>query len=126
MKSNRAIWKIISEQVIILLDYIYEHHEMLKMHSKRDDRIGIIISILYRIMRNIRAILSLSAESAKKEDSIFMKLPVGILIRNCLMDSILAMHIANNNDQVCQNLVVLSNRNYLNSLFEEFEVYVIN
>ena len=96
---------------------------MLKMHSKRDDRIGIIISILYRIMRNIRAILSLSAESAKKEDSIFMKLPVGILIRNCLMDGILAMHIANNNDQVCQILVALSNRNYLNSLFEEFEVY---
>ncbi len=96
---------------------------MLKMHSKRDDRIGIIISIIYRIIRNIRAVLLLSAESAKKEDSIFMKLPVGILIRNCIMDGILAMHIANNNDQVCKNLMALSNRNYLNALFEEFEVY---
>ena len=52
-----------------------------------------------------------------------MKLPVGVLIRNCLMDGILAMHIANNNDEVCQNLMALSNRNYLNALFEEFEVY---
>ena len=96
---------------------------MLKINSKRNDRIGIIISILYRIIRNIRAVLFLTVESAKKEDSIFMKLPVGILIRNCLMDGILAMHIANNNDQVCKNLMALSNRNYLNALFEEFEVY---
>ncbi|MDE6272182.1 MAG: hypothetical protein K2M31_04155 [Muribaculaceae bacterium] len=123
MESNRAVWKIISDEVSILLNYILKYQKMLKMHSKRDDRIGIIISIIYRIIRNIRAVLLLSAESAKKEDSIFMKLPVGILIRNCIMDGILAMHIANNNDQVCKNLMALSNRNYLNALFEEFEVY---
>lgn len=123
MKSNRTVWEIISYQVSILSDYIVEYHEILKMHSKRNDRICIIICILDRILRNIRAVLFLSAESAKKEDSVFMKLPVGILIRNCLMDGILAMHIANNNDQVCKNLMALSNRNYLNALFEEFEVY---
>lgn len=39
------------------------------------------------------------------------------------MDGILAMYIANNNDQVCQNLMALSNRNYLKALFDEFEVY---
>ncbi len=123
MKSNRTVSKIISDQISILLDYILEYQEVLKMNSKRNDRIGIIISILNRIIRNIRAVLFLSVESAKKDDSIFMKLPIGILIRNCLMDGILAMHIANNNDQVCKNLMALSNRNYLNALFEEFEVY---
>lgn len=123
MKTNKTVWGIIFKQVSDLLNYIFEYHEVLKMQSKREDRIGIIISIIHRIIRNIRAVYFLSAESAKKEDSVFMKLPVGILIRNCLMDGILAMYIANNNDQVCQNLMALSNRNYLKALFDEFEVY---
>lgn len=123
MKTNKTIWEIIFKEVSDLLNYIFEYHDVLKIHSEREDRIGIIISIIHRIIRNIQAVYFLSAESATKEDSIFMKLPVGILIRNCLMDGILAMHIANNNDQVCQNVMALSNRNYLNALFEQFEVY---
>lgn len=86
-----------------LLNYIFEYHDILKEHSNRGDRIGVIISIIHRIIRNLRAIAILAAESGKKENSFFMKLPVGILIRNCLMDGILAMHVANNNDQVCRN-----------------------
>lgn len=123
MKTNKTIWEIIFKEVSDLLNYIFEYHYVLKIHSKREDRICIIISIIHRIIRNIQAVYFLSAESATKEDSIIMKLPVGILIRNCLMDGILAMHIANNNDQVCQNVMALSNRNYLNALFEQFEVY---
>lgn len=123
MKTNKTTWMIIFNQISELLNYIFGYHEVLHKHCKREDRLGIIISIIHRIMRNIRAVYFLSVESAKMEDSTFMKLPVGILIRNCLMDGVLAMHIANNNDQVCQNLMALSNRNYLNALFEEFEVY---
>ena len=123
MKTNKTIWEIIFTEVSDLLNYIFEYHDVLKMHSKREDRIGIIINIIHRIIRNIQAVYFLSVESATKENSIFMKLPVGILIRNCLMDGILAMHIANNNNQVCQNVMALSNRNYLNALFEQFEVY---
>ncbi len=123
MKTNKSIWKIISSHITNLLNYIFEYHNILKENSNREDRIGIIISIIHRITRNLRAIAILCVESGKKENSIFMKLPVGILIRNCLMDGILAMHIANNDDQVCRNLMALSNQKYINALFEEFEVY---
>ncbi len=123
MKTNKSIWLIICNQITNLLNYIFEYHDVLKEHSNRVDRIGVIISIIHRIIRNLRAIAILAVESGKKENSIFMKLPVGILIRNCLMDGILAMHVANNDDQVCKNLMALSNRNYINALFEEFEVY---
>lgn len=114
---------IIFNHISNLLNYIFEYHNLLKENSNREDRIGIIVSIIYRIIRNLRAIAILSVESGKKENSVFMKLPVGILIRNCLMDGILAIHIANNDDQVCRNMMALSNRNYINALFEEFEVY---
>lgn len=63
MKTNKTTWIIIFNQVSELLNYIFEYHEVLNKHYKRDDRIGIIISIINRIIRNIQAVYFLSAES---------------------------------------------------------------
>ena len=123
MSENQIVWRRIARDTASLLKYIVGHSESFKRNSKNDERTSAIISIIHRIMRNLRGVYILATESGAHADSVFLKLPVGLLLRNCLMDGLLALHIAQNDNQGCKNLMSLSNWTYLRALFEEFEVY---
>lgn len=123
MSDNQIIWKRISSHTAGILKFILSHRESFKECSKKDIRTAAIISLIHRIMRNLRGVYILASSSAAHADSVFLKLPVGIIIRNCLIDGLLALHIARNDNQACKNLMALCNRNYVQALFDEFEVY---
>ena len=120
---NRISWSKILESSARLFQYITDKRELFAGASRNNPRTAGVACITYRILRNLRAVHVLSVESTKRPDSVFLKLPIGLIIRNCLMDGILALYIVNNNDEVCKNLNALGNRNYVNALFDEYEVY---
>lgn len=121
--KNDIVWRKISHSSASLIQYIIEHRDLFKNNSQRDPRITTIICLVHRIMRNLRGVHVLAAESVRHNNSVFLKLPVGLVMRNCLMDSILALHIASKDAEDGAKLIALSNRNYVKALFDEFEVY---
>lgn len=98
MSDNQIIWKRISSHTAGILKFILAHRESFKECSKKDIRTATIIGLIHRIMRNLRGIYILASSSATLADSVFLKLPVGIIIRDCLIDGLLALHIARNNN----------------------------
>lgn len=82
-----------------------------------------ILNLLVRIDRNIVAISVLASSSIMNSGSIWMKLPVGLLIRSCLSDCILGLHISDKNENTVSDLNEILRKDYVAAMFDEFEVY---
>lgn len=116
-------WKAVTNRISIIVKYIFNNRQTLDYKEYSGNKSNIVSSLIYRMARNLRGVQLLASHSAENNGSVFFKLPVGILVRNCLMDCILGLHIVSLDEDRCRNLMALKNRNYVNALFEEFEVY---
>ncbi len=122
-KSNIEIWKDISghcKKISLSL------RKCLSGLSKRDSynrKERALVHIVRRIDSNLLSIYYLGTLSANRNGNTYLKLSVGLLIRSCLMDCITGLNLANNDENRCNNLLELWNRDYVKALFEEFEVY---
>lgn len=123
MEHDKTDWISILKASARLCKYIADRRDLFAGSSGRSPRATSVSCLVYRMLRNLRGVYVLSSESVRHPDSVFLKLPVGLVIRNCLMDGIVALYIAANDDEECEKLNALCNRNYVNALFEEYEVY---
>ena len=53
----------------------------------------------------------------------YLKLSIGILLRNCFMDLLLGLYICDMDDEHVEEIAEVLNLNYVKALFEQFEVY---
>lgn len=121
--KNNAVWERIRLASGQLIAYLIDNGERIGDSAKRDSRTETLGMILFRILRNLRGVYALADVSVRHGDSVFLKLPVGLILRNCLMDGIIALHIAQNDSEACDKYNALCNRDYVSALFQEFEVY---
>lgn len=116
-------WSLIESESKTLIVYIIRCAKKFPVKFTDDSRAVTVSRLLYRIVRNLRAVHTLAKDSSQNEDSVFFKLPVGLILRNCLFDSILALHFAYKDEKDSVNLNSLYNNQYVRALLEEFPVY---
>lgn len=122
-EKNKQVW----HEIIIECFRIYKpQREALLAYTKnyKKSRKNLAIFLLSRrILSNICAIAELAGLSYKKDGSLFFKLPVGLLLRNCLTDCITALYLLKLDDQTVEKTMELWNVDYTKALLEQFEVY---
>jgi len=88
-----------------------------------DRRISAILNLLYRMDCNILTVLMISNWSQKRNNTVFLKLPMGVLLRTVLTDSIHAMFFMTISDAEVEKELELLRMGYANSLLDRREVY---
>lgn len=121
--ENKQIWRSIDEATINLIQRILSHKNSFSRLSSKDKRQVVLSQLTHRILRNLVGINILVKKSSEHENSVFLKLPIGLIVRNCLMDCILAIYISEKDQDSCEKLILICNHDYIKALFEEYEVY---
>lgn len=122
-ETNLEVWKNIVVRCTDLLSIL---RPRLLDFCKQEDKNGkslTLMDLMRRVECNIRTVSVLATLSVKTNGSVYYKLPVGLLVRNCLMDCLTGLYIRQKKDDACSNMMELRNRDYVKALFEEFEVY---
>lgn len=88
-----------------------------------DRRISAILNLLYRTNCNILTVMMISGWSQKHNNTVFLKLPMGVLLRTVLTDIIHAMFFSTISDAEVEKELELLRMGYANSLLERREVY---
>ena len=99
----------------------------LLMHKDKqkgeDRRISAILNLLYRINCNIVTVLMISEWSQRHNYTVFLKLPMGVLMRTVLTDLIHAMFFSIISDAEVKKELELLRMGYAYSLLDRDEVY---
>jgi hypothetical protein len=122
-EHNKQVWrKTIIECIKILRTQGHAMPNFINTHKKTRKNI-VTLLLIRRILTNIRAVLELAGYSYKKQGALYFKLPVGLLLRNCLTDSITGLYFLTQDDKTTGQLLDLQNHDYAKALLSEFEVY---
>lgn len=104
-----------------------ELSKFLLMHKEgqrgEDRRKSAILNLLYRINCNILTIYMISGWSHKHDNTVFLKLPMGVLLRTVFTDIIHAMFFSAISDSEVEKELELLRMGYAYSLLERDEVY---
>lgn len=122
-EKGKEIWREIAIECIKTYS---AQRQALSIFVKQNEnnRKNIAIFLLSRrILSNIRAIFELAKWSYQHQGNIFFKLPVGLLLRNCLTDCITGLFLLRHDDKNVEQILDLQNHAYAKALFDEFEVY---
>jgi hypothetical protein len=122
-EDNKKVWHIIIIECVKLIKSRFPTLQSLAEQKNKSRKEVALYEIYRRVMVNIRAVFELSKSAYQNEGSLSMKLPVGILLRNCISDIITAFFLSQKDEKATGQLLDLWNRDYVKALFEEFEVY---
>lgn len=101
-------------------------HEMLeycKVENKTH-RSNVLMDFMRRIQANLYSVAILSRESIKHGDSTMLKLPMGLVLRNCFMDSLYAIYLSSLDEARFEEEVAVLNKDYAYSLPSRKEVWI--
>ena len=111
--SSRNILKQLSKFLLIHKD----------KQKGKNRRISAVLNLLYRINCNIVTILMISGWSQRHNYTVFLKLPMGVLMRTVLTDIIHAMFFSSISDSEVEKELELLRMGYAYSMLERDEVY---
>lgn len=103
-----------------LSGYLLSHKELQK---SEDRRIAAILNLLYRMNCNILTVMMIAGWSRNRNNTVFLKLPMGILLRTVLTDSIHAMFFSSISETEAEKELELLRMGYAYSLLDRTEVY---
>lgn len=91
--------------------------------ENRDNRSDVLMDFVRRIEANSSGIRSLAEASIKGNSTPYLKLPMGLLLRACIVDSIQGLYLSALSREDCEESIRKFNLDYVNSLPDRFEVY---
>lgn len=103
-----------------LSGFLLLHKDLQKGENRR---IAAILNLLYRMNCNILTVMMISDWSQKRNNTVFLKLPMGVLLRTVLTDSIHAMFFSSISDAEAEKEFELLRMGYAYSLLDRREVY---
>ena len=93
--------------------------------SERDNRSDVLMDFIRRIEANASGIRSLVETSIEKEQSsTHLKLPIGLLVRGCIVDAIQGLYLSSLTADEANEEIGNLNQDYVRSLPDRFEVYL--
>ena len=111
-------------QVTVYISYYYRKAilEYCGVDSK-SSRSNVLMEFVRRIESNSSAIRTLVEMSIKKESKSYLKLSIGLLVRSCLIDSILGLYLSAIDDKLASDIISDFNQDYVRSMPDRYEVY---
>lgn len=111
-------------QITAYISYYYRKSllEYCAVEGKTDCS-NILMEFIRRIEINTTAIRTLVEASIKNESKSYFKLSIGLLIRSCLIDSILGLYLSALDEEAANKIVCVFNQDYVKSMPNRFEVY---
>ena len=61
--------------------------------------------------------------SIKRDSKSYLELPIGLLIRSCLIDSIVGLYLSAVDDKAASDIISDFNQDYVRSMPDRYEVY---
>ena len=111
-------------QVTTYISYYFRKAilEYCKVEGK-SNRNNVLMEFVRRIESNSTAIRTLVETSIKKDSKSYLKLPIGLLIRSCLIDSIVGLYLSAVDDKAASDIISDFNQDYVRSMPDRYEVY---
>ena len=103
-----------------LSGYLLSHQDLQKSENRR---IAAILNLMYRMNCNILTVMMISDWSRKRHNTVFLKLPMGVLLRTVLTDGIHAMFFSAISDAEVKKELEQLRMGYAYSLLDRTEVY---
>ena len=97
--------------------------EYCKIENKTH-RSNVLMDFVRRIHANLYSVAILSRESIKHGDSTMLKLPMGLILRNCFMDSLYAIYLSSLDEAQFEEEVTVLNKDYAFSLPSRKDVWI--
>lgn len=91
--------------------------------EEKSNRSNVLMEFIRRIEINASAIRSLVEVSIKNDCKPYLKLSIGLLIRSCLIDSILGLYLSALNEDAASEIVSDFNHDYVKAMPDRYEVY---
>lgn len=111
-------------QVTAYISYYFRKTilEYCKVESK-SNRNNVLMEFVRRIESNSTAIRTFVEVSIKNDNKSYLKLPIGLLVRSCLIDSILGLYLSAVDDKAASDIISDFNQDYVRSMPDRYEVY---
>lgn len=91
--------------------------------ENRNNRSDVLMDFVRRIEANSTGIRSLVETSIEGDSTPYLKLPIGLLLRACIVDSIQGLYLSTLSAEDCEESIRKFNQDYVLSLADRFEVY---
>ena len=82
-----------------------------------------LMSLIRRIEANSSAVRELVKISLKNDSTQYFKLSIGLLLRSCLMDSIMGLYLSAQGEESALKIIGDAEHDYVKALSDRFEVY---
>ena len=121
--NHKALVLIIGLSIQYIKTLRYKMLEYCKVENKTH-RSNVLMDFIRRIHANLYSVAILSRESIKHGDSTMLKLPMGLILRNCFMDSLYAIYLASFDEAQFEEEVTVLNKDYAYSLPSRKETWI--
>lgn len=121
--KSKALLKL--GQVTVVLSHSYRKAMLAYCKLEdRDKRSNVLMDFIRRIEANSSAIRQLAAASIEENNSShYFKLPIGLLLRSCVLDSLQGLYLSSLTAESANQMIVGFDQDYVCSLPSRFEVY---
>lgn len=121
-KNTRPIWEEIGMRSVELSQKLIQVLRAFSKSKRKGRKRLAEMSLVRRVHCNLTAVSYLASLSYRK-DSLYLKHPVGILLRSCMMDTIYALYLHVLSSKEAEEEIEVFNRDYVKSLDERYDVY---
>lgn len=121
--NHKALVLIIGLSIQYIKTLRYKMLEYCKVENKTH-RSNVLMDFIRRIHANLYSVAILSRESIKHGDSTMLKLPMGLILRNCFMDTLYAIYLSSLDDAQFEEEVTVLNKDYALSLPSRKETWI--
>lgn len=121
--NHKALVLIIGLSIQYIKTLRYKMLEYCKVENKTH-RSNVLMDFIRRIHANLYSVAILSRESIKHGDSTMLKLPMGLILRNCFMDTLYAIYLSSLDDAQFEEEVTVLNKDYAYSLPSRKETWI--
>lgn len=85
---------------------------------------NVLMDLIRRTECNLYSSAILARESLKMGSSTYYKLPLGLLVRNCTIDCILALYLSSIPEAEAEEEIAIMNKDYVKALYDQKPVYI--
>ena len=120
--ATQTIWCIIAQRTSDIAQRLFKAMLVFCKSKRKGRKRMAVMSLVRRVQCNLTTI-SILARLSYKKDSLYLKFPVGLLLRSCLMDTIYALYFHDMKAKEAEEELEVLNKDYVKSLGGRFDVY---
>lgn len=124
IQRNIKTWHAIGREATRLVNALRKAMLDFCTKKRKTQRSFIIMNLIRRIECNAFAIILLAKVSCQRNGSVHLKLPVGLLLRNCFSDCILGLYVSKLSLNDLKRYKETLRKEYVKSCLEMEEVYM--